>query len=692
MNVKVETLFLLSLAMGARGDERLDRLPANYREWLEEEVVYIITEAEREVFLSLGTLVERERFIEAFWEARDPNRATPENEFRTEHYRRLSYANQKLSRETARPGWKTDRGRMYVILGEPQQITRFEAHSEIVQCELWLYPSEPEKGLPSSFNLLFFRRKGFGEYELYNPILHGPNALLVGYQYTPASDTDASLLLLQRISPELARATLSLDLGEPADFATRRPALGTDLLLERIESSAKRSVETDYADAYLRYGGRVSADYSFRFVPHQGSFAVMYGPEETPFVHYSVELEPEDFALMSSEDGSKLYTTLDVTREVRSSDGTLVELDDQERYLEIGRSQFQQGARLPFAYQDAFPLVPGDYQVSIVLRNRAVRQYTVAERQIHVPGTDEKGPALADVVLGYLHETSLSEEHPGFVQAFQVGHDRIYPAAEGVFPIGAELVVFAQTRGDAAGFRLRVSVLDGETVLEQKETKLEAGSERAQIFSFSLLGMAGGRYAVRAELLDGAGAVVSERRGNWIVSPRNTIPRPGFIYRRGFPAETPGLLALKRGEQFWNLGRIDDATRELTRAVDARNPDLPEAVWKLAAVLLSTGQSEKALTFLAPMETRFPNQYEVIGGLGFAYYFRRDFAKARDFLERASTLRPPDKPLLNALGDCYRETGDAAKAAETYRLSLQIDPDQEDVKKLLWIIAPPGTR
>jgi GWxTD domain-containing protein len=684
--MKLGTLLLLSLAAGARGDERLDRLPANYREWLDEEVVYIITEAEREVFLSLGTLEERERFIEAFWEARDTNRATPENEFKTEHYRRLSYANQTLSRETARPGWKTDRGRMYVILGAPQQITRFEAHSEIVQCELWLYPSDPAKGLPSSFNLLFFRRKGFGEYELYNPVLHGPNALLVGYQYTPAAETDESLLLLQRISPELARASLSLDLGEPVDFVTRRPALGTDLLLSRIESSAKRSVETDYADAYLRYGGRVSADYSFRYVPHQASFAVLYGPEETPFVHYSIELAPENFALEASEDGSKLYTTLDVTREVRTPDGALVELDDQERYLEVGRSQFEQAARLPFAYQDAFPLVPGDYQVSIVLRNRAVRQYTVAERQIHVAAGEDE-PILADVVLGYLHETPLSEDHPGYVQAFQVGHDRIYPAAEGLFPIGAELLAFAQPRGNAAGDRLRVSLLDGETVLLENETKLEAGSDRAFVESFSLLGMAGGRYAVRAELIDASGAVVSERSGDWTVSPRNTIPRPGFIYRRGFPAETPGLLALKRGEQFWNLGRVDEATLELTRAVEAKNSDLPEAAWKLAAVLLSTGHPERALVLLSPMETRFPNQYEVIGGLGFAYYFQRDFAKARDLLERAATLRPPDKPLLNALGDCYRETGDAGKAAETYRLSLQIDPDQEDVKRLLERVA-----
>ena len=77
-------------------DERVDRLPEELKTWLEEEVVYIITDRERDVFLNLETLEERERFVEAFWDRRDPNPATLENEFRTEHYERLDYANRIL--------------------------------------------------------------------------------------------------------------------------------------------------------------------------------------------------------------------------------------------------------------------------------------------------------------------------------------------------------------------------------------------------------------------------------------------------------------------------------------------------------------------------------------------------------------------------------------------------------------------
>ena len=69
-------------------------LPERYRKWLDEEVVYLITPREKEVFLKLQTDRERDIFIEAFWKQRDPTPETPRNEFREEHYRRLNYANQ----------------------------------------------------------------------------------------------------------------------------------------------------------------------------------------------------------------------------------------------------------------------------------------------------------------------------------------------------------------------------------------------------------------------------------------------------------------------------------------------------------------------------------------------------------------------------------------------------------------------
>jgi Flp pilus assembly protein TadD len=75
--------------------------------------------------------------------------------------------------------------------------------------------------------------------------------------------------------------------------------------------------------------------------------------------------------------------------------------------------------------------------------------------------------------------------------------------------------------------------------------------------------------------------------------------------------------------------------------------------------------------------------FRVIAGLGYAYYFRQDYSLARDFLERAASLRPPDSTLLNALGDSYGKLGERERAIGAYRRSLELDPTQEEVQKLI---------
>ncbi len=91
-----------------------------YVKWLSEDVFYIITDEEREVFLSLSTDEERESFIEQFWRRRDPDPQTAINEFKEEHYRRIAYANEHFA--SGLPGWRTDRGRVYIIHGPPDSI------------------------------------------------------------------------------------------------------------------------------------------------------------------------------------------------------------------------------------------------------------------------------------------------------------------------------------------------------------------------------------------------------------------------------------------------------------------------------------------------------------------------------------------------------------------------------------------
>jgi GWxTD domain-containing protein len=91
-----------------------------YKTWLEQDVSYIISDEERKAFKTLGNDEEREAFIENFWLRRNPNPDSPENEFREEHYRRIAYANEHFA--AGKPGWKTDRGHIYISYGKPDEI------------------------------------------------------------------------------------------------------------------------------------------------------------------------------------------------------------------------------------------------------------------------------------------------------------------------------------------------------------------------------------------------------------------------------------------------------------------------------------------------------------------------------------------------------------------------------------------
>ena len=108
-------LVSLLLALGAEPD-----LSTEHRTFLDEEAVYIITDGERETFLGLATAAERDEFIERFWQVRDPVPETAVNEFKEEHFERIREANSKY--RESRPGWMTERGRMYITLGEPQDV------------------------------------------------------------------------------------------------------------------------------------------------------------------------------------------------------------------------------------------------------------------------------------------------------------------------------------------------------------------------------------------------------------------------------------------------------------------------------------------------------------------------------------------------------------------------------------------
>ncbi|MCP4217432.1 MAG: GWxTD domain-containing protein, partial [bacterium] len=159
-------LAIISVSM-LPAKSKIKKLAPKYRIWLTAEVGYIITPTEKKVFLQLESDRERDMFIEAFWKQRDPNLNTEENEFKIEHFKRLKYIKEKFGRDTPTKAWRTERGRIHIILGEPNHIARHENQSEVYPVIVWFYQGLVKYGLPNAFHVVFFKKQGTGDYELY---------------------------------------------------------------------------------------------------------------------------------------------------------------------------------------------------------------------------------------------------------------------------------------------------------------------------------------------------------------------------------------------------------------------------------------------------------------------------------------------------------------------------------------------
>src|SRR5713101_7765517 len=175
-----------------KSDRKLFKeLATPYKKWLDEDVKYIITDEERKAFLQLATNEEREQFIEQFWLRRDPTPDTVENEFKEEHYRRIAYANERFA--SGIPGWKTDRGRIYIIWGPADEIEShpsggsYDRPPEEGGGSTSTYPFEKWRyryleGIGNDVILEFVDPSGSGEYRLTmdpsekDALLHVPGA------------------------------------------------------------------------------------------------------------------------------------------------------------------------------------------------------------------------------------------------------------------------------------------------------------------------------------------------------------------------------------------------------------------------------------------------------------------------------------------------------------------------------------
>jgi GWxTD domain-containing protein len=689
----------VAFSTASGSDEREEKLPELYRKWLQEEVTYIISKVERETFVSLETEAERQAFIDAFWRKRDDNPTTPENEYRIEHYKRLAYANEFFGRDTFRPGWQTDRGRYYILLGKPNTRVPVEGKDEIYPSELWFYndPQLKYVGLPPYFYLLFFRRHGSGELQLYSPLSDGPQALLTGVQ-PPVTDfrddVQRAYEKLLAIYPEIAQASISFrtDEGDVAQF--QNPSFGTLALLDDIAQSPFHGLDTSYAERLDFERGNVESDYLFTYVPSFGLASVLPGPGRAHYLHWVVELDAKDVGFVRNEDqgtyASVFIASVEVTP-LGDANHLLVD-SSKESFMTLTESQAKRSLQSPFAYSGMTPLIPGDYRARVIVRNRACpgrdqsdcrKSYTLFEADVKVPAWQEEKPELSELVLAY--GTELFPDEPQY-RPFRFGRMEILPNARRVYAIGDPLVVAAEPRNTPPGSWIRFEVLGAEKdqKLWAEKTVEVAGLEAGPLVQeLSLAGIEGGRFELKATLLDAGGAPLDRRSAPFIVSPRTAITRPGV--RGSIPPprpEVPGVVAMVLGEQFLRMGNKNSARGLLERSIQ-ENPGLAPARELLAGTLLEAGEVDRVFQVLEPVHQNAPDRYEVLVILGEAHFYRKQYAKTTELLEKAFTLRRGEPRLLNVLAFAHHELGNDSRAVEILERSLSLNPEQQTVRELL---------
>ncbi|MDW7759754.1 MAG: GWxTD domain-containing protein [Acidobacteriota bacterium] len=667
---------LLIAAALASASVQKQSLPSSYKKWLEEEVVYIITSIEKEVFLKLQSDRERDMFIEAFWKQRDPTPGTPDNEFRTEHYRRISHANRYLGRETPRPGWRTDRGRIYIILGEPGEIQRFDGSSGVYAAEIWFYQNKEDLGLPTGFNVVFFKEGGHGEYRLYSPTRDGPQALLAGYMGSP-TNYEQAYQDLREIQPALASVSLSLVPGDSSG-TFGRPSLSSDVLIQRIETTPQSVIRDIYARKFLEYKDIVEVEYTANYMDSEALLRVFRGPSTgTAFVHFAIQ----PMRLSVNQFDRRYMTTLKLNGNLTALDGRRVYQFDRTYNIELTEEQIRAANVQPFNLLDAFPIVPGEYRLSLLLKNEISKEFSSFEQNLSVPA-EGAGILLTPPLLTY--RTAAAGEVPGALRSFQLGPIRLYAQPNRVFLRNETLGVVFQVLGldreklDAVGIRVSFT-RDGEIISEKSYRASQFPQLPNVVLEFDLSEFPPAHYGVRVAVVSGGRDIVTSAE-EFDVTYAEAMPRP-WVFSRLSPAAGSAVQELVLGTQFFNLGRISEARLYLERAA-AGMPDSAEAALALANLLASQEEYASAAGVLEKFLVDDAGaDYEVFIQAGTAFREAGDPGRALEIFEQAVKRFGINASLLNAVGECHFDLGNASEARAAWERSLELSSDQPEIRK-----------
>jgi GWxTD domain-containing protein len=455
-----------------RREDKLRReLEGPYRKWLNEDVLYVITDEERQAFKRLATDEEREQFIEGFWLRRDPTPDTQENEFKEEHYRRIAYANERFA--SGIPGWKTDRGRIYITFGPPDEN---ESHPSGGTYER---PFEEGGGTTSTFPFEKWRYRwieGIGSdiiIEFVDPTMTGE------YRMTMDPSEKDALMMVPNAGLTLIE---QMGLASKADRFSRtdgtRLGTGTNPLpmrmnqFERLQQFAmlQKPPKVKFKDLEAA----VNSTIKFNLLPIRVRADFMRMTSSSIQTNITIQMDKKDLQFQNKEGVAK--AAVNIYARITSMSRRVVNVFEDVVTSDVPSEMLEAASKGSSIYQKAVPLPPGTYRLNVVVKDVYGGNMNNYEMALSVPRMEDDQFAHSSVVLADLIE-KVPTRSIGAGQ-FVIGTTKVRPRVTESFSRDEKMGIYMKLYNFEADEKTRKP--NGEVVYEV----MKAGSNE-KIFEFT---------------------------------------------------------------------------------------------------------------------------------------------------------------------------------------------------------------
>lgn len=661
-------------------DDNYKTLEIHYREWVNM-VANIASPEEISIFLQLPTVRDREMFIRLFWQQRDPSPGSEVNEYRNEIESRFRHVNQYFGRGTPRPGWMTDMGRLYMILGEPNSTESFDNVAEIYPTQVWYYYGDQKLGLPIYFNITFYKAHGTGEWVFYNPAAEGPAALLVNNDQYTSADFRQIYQFLQNKAPNLVGPAFSMTPGQA--LVNFSPSMQSSQIMANIYRSPIRSINPAYAANFIKYKGYVNVDSSINFIENTHNLTILrddlWGYNLIVF-----SVKPKKMTIAFNPNDGQYYFSSDLLVTLKRGEQ---EVYHYSRHYELAVEQTQLDIIKAggVVIHDSFPVIPGDFSLTVFLQNPVSKEFCFFEESVRIP-TEAKA-RLAPPFTGFKLENLASNFYCVYKtgsRRLAVDPDQIYTSKElpllwlGAYNLDKSLWDKGRLAWEIKGLNERRPFMQKG---EKRLADLPYQSNLNTIEKITDAPLAADFYNLTVKLLAADGRSLDTQSTTFQVSPLTAVARPSEMYSQVL-IDSPYYMDFILGQQYRNLGDREKAAYFFEKSLRVK-PDFPEARQALLEILLAQGQYERVCQEADLLPRQGQAAYASYFLKGQALFGLGEFFAALEELLAANKIINTDVNLINLIGRTFLKLDDKEQAAKAFTASLALNNNQPEINKLL---------